>query len=158
MNTVNTLVLIAHVLIAASLIGLVMLQKGKGAEAGAGFGAGASGTVFGARGSANFLSRTTAVLATLFFVTSLTLAYLNRNVDAAPSLLDKVSIEEPAVPAVNETDLAAPIDEFELPAVPDAELIDPEEIPAVESEAALDAVGEAVGPEADVPAVPAPAE
>ena len=94
MNTFNTLALIAHVLIAASIIGLVLLQKGKGADAGAGFGAGASGTVFGARGSANFLSRSTAVMAALFFATSLGLAYLNRNVDVAPSLLDKVVVEE----------------------------------------------------------------
>ena len=74
MNTLNTVALITHVLIAASIIGLVMLQKGKGADAGAGFGAGASGTVFGARGSANFLSRSTAVMAALFFATSLGLA------------------------------------------------------------------------------------
>jgi len=93
MNTLNTLMLIAHVLIAASIIGLVMLQKGKGADAGAGFGAGASGTVFGARGSANFLSRSTAVAAALFFGTSLTLAYLNRSVDVAPSLLEKTVVE-----------------------------------------------------------------
>ena len=69
-----------HVVVAVMIIGLVLLQRGKGAEAGTGFGAGASGTVFGARGSANFLSRATGVLATLFFITSLALAYL---VDAA---------------------------------------------------------------------------
>ena len=62
--------------VAAAIIGLVLLQRGKGADAGAGFGAGASGTVFGARGAASFLSRTTAMLAALFFVTSLALAYL----------------------------------------------------------------------------------
>jgi preprotein translocase subunit SecG len=94
MNTLNTLMLVAHVLIAASIIGLVMLQKGKGADAGAGFGAGASGTVFGARGSANFLSRSTAVAAALFFGTSLTLAYLNRSVDGVPSLLEMTVAEE----------------------------------------------------------------
>ena len=60
MTTLHTALLIIHVLIAAMIIGLVLLQRGKGAEAGAAFGAGASGTVFGARGSANFLSRTTA--------------------------------------------------------------------------------------------------
>src|SRR6202008_4187693 len=72
----QTIVLIAHVGIALLIIGLVLLQRGKGADAGTGFGAGASGTVFGARGSATFFSRATGVLATLFFVTSLTLAYL----------------------------------------------------------------------------------
>ena len=72
----QTIVLVAHVGIALLIIGLVLLQRGKGADAGTGFGAGASGTVFGARGSATFFSRATGVLATLFFVTSLALAYL----------------------------------------------------------------------------------
>jgi preprotein translocase subunit SecG len=65
-----------HVVIALGIIGLVLLQHGKGADMGSGFGSGASGSLFGATGSANFLSRATAVLATLFFLTSLGLAYL----------------------------------------------------------------------------------
>lgn len=65
-----------QVFIALALVGLILIQHGKGADAGAAFGAGASGTVFGSRGSANFLSRATAVLATLFFAVSLALAYL----------------------------------------------------------------------------------
>ena len=76
MNWLHTATIVFHVLIAAAIVGLVLLQRGKGADAGAGFGAGASGTVFGARGSASFLSRMTATLAALFFATSLTLAYL----------------------------------------------------------------------------------
>ncbi len=72
----QTAVIIGHVFLAAALILLILLQHGKGADAGAAFGAGASGTVFGARGSASFLSRATAVLASMFFVTSLSLAYL----------------------------------------------------------------------------------
>ena len=71
----QTIILIAHVGIALLIIGLVLLQRGKGADAGTGFGAGASGTVFGARGAATFFSRATGVLATLFFVTSLVLAH-----------------------------------------------------------------------------------
>ncbi len=71
-----TVVIVLHVLIALAIIGLVLLQHGKGADMGSGFGGGASGSLFGATGSANFLSRTTAILATLFFVTSLGLAYL----------------------------------------------------------------------------------
>ncbi len=71
--------LIVHVILSVSLVTLVLLQHGKGADAGAAFGSGASATVFGARGSANFLSRTTAVLATMFFATSLALAYLYSN-------------------------------------------------------------------------------
>ena len=69
-------VIALHVVIALAIIGLVLLQHGKGADMGSGFGSGASGSLFGATGSANFLSRATAVLATLFFVTSLGLAYL----------------------------------------------------------------------------------
>src|SRR3954467_15787587 len=69
------LVIVLHVLVALAIIGLVLLQHGKGADMGSGFGGGASGSLFGATGSANFLSRMTAVLATLFFVTSLGLAY-----------------------------------------------------------------------------------
>jgi preprotein translocase subunit SecG len=71
-----TLVIVLHVLIALAIIGLVLLQHGKGADMGSGFGGGASSSLFGATGSANFLSRATAVLATLFFITSLGLAYL----------------------------------------------------------------------------------
>ncbi|MDG1462124.1 MAG: preprotein translocase subunit SecG [Gammaproteobacteria bacterium] len=94
MTTLHTLILIGHVVIAAMLIGAVLLQRGKGADAGAGFGSGASGTVFGARGSANFLTRTTGVLATLFFVTSLSLAFIGAQRPVAKSLLE--TTEAPA--------------------------------------------------------------
>jgi preprotein translocase subunit SecG len=73
----ETLIWIVHVLTALSIIGLVLLQHGKGADAGAAFGSGASGSLFGASGSANFLSRTTAVLAAVFFLTSLGLTYFS---------------------------------------------------------------------------------
>ncbi len=73
--------IVVHILIAVSIIGLVMLQQGRGADAGAGFGGGASNTVFGARGSASFLSRTTAILAAIFFSSSLLLAYVGDNKD-----------------------------------------------------------------------------
>lgn len=90
----HNLLLVAHVLIAVGLVVLVLLQQGKGADAGAAFGSGASGTVFGARGSGSFLTRTTGVLATLFFITSLSLAYL-ANMQAAPtSVVDKVPVVE----------------------------------------------------------------
>jgi preprotein translocase subunit SecG len=71
---VETLVLTLHILVALGMIALILLQQGKGAEAGASFGGGASNTVFGASGSANFLTKSTAVLTTIFFITSLTLA------------------------------------------------------------------------------------
>jgi preprotein translocase subunit SecG len=96
MNWLHTAIIVLHVLIAAAIVGLVLLQRGKGADAGAGFGAGASGTVFGARGSASFLSRMTATLAALFFATSLTLAYLGgRKPEAAPSVIDRVTLPAP---------------------------------------------------------------
>ena len=72
-------ILLIHILSAIGVIGLVLVQHGKGADMGAAFGSGASGSLFGATGSANFLSRTTAVLAAVFFVTSLSLAYIASN-------------------------------------------------------------------------------
>jgi preprotein translocase subunit SecG len=101
MSWVHTTTLVFHVLLAAGIVGLVLLQRGKGAEAGAGFGAGASGTVFGARGSTSFLSRSTAVLATLFFITSLTLAYLGGRPVAQSSVMD-------ATPAKTAAPVTAP--------------------------------------------------
>lgn len=86
----QTVVLFSHLAVALMIIGLVLLQRGKGADAGTGFGSGASGTVFGARGSANFFSRATAVLATVFFITSLALAWLGGQTSAPESLLDSL--------------------------------------------------------------------
>src|ERR1041384_282955 len=73
---VNILILVLHVLAAVGICGLVLLQHGKGADVGAAFGSGASGSIFGASGSANFLSRATAILAVVFFLTTFVLAYL----------------------------------------------------------------------------------
>lgn len=86
---------VVHILVALGLIGLVLLQQGKGADIGAAFGSGASNTVFGARGSANFLSRTTAVLAVLFFVTSLSLAYFVTSAPKRQSVIDRAA-QQPA--------------------------------------------------------------
>jgi len=121
MTTLNIIVLIVHVLVGATIIGLVLIQRGKGADAGAAFGAGASGTVFGARGSANFLSRSTAILATVFFLTSLGLTYLGTQQKPETSILDAAPAPAapvaplPAVPAgqVPGTDMPA------LPATPE---------------------------------------
>lgn len=99
-NYIFSIVLTIHVLVGLGVIGLVLMQHGKGADAGAAFGGGASGSVFGATGSANFLSRTTAVLATVFFLTSLGLSYLAGGKPSAPSsVMDggaAVSAPEPA--------------------------------------------------------------
>ena len=83
-----------QIIVAILLVGLILLQQGKGATAGASFGGGASETVFGARGSANFLSRTTAIFATIFLLNSLFLGYLFSNQTRDISVLDKTTITE----------------------------------------------------------------
>lgn len=92
-----TVLVVVQVVLAASVIGLILLQHGKGADAGAAFGSGASGTVFGSQGSASFLSRATAIVATLFFVTSLVLAIMvARGGGERRSLTDQLIDESPA--------------------------------------------------------------
>jgi len=113
MNWLHTATIVMHVLIASAIVGLVLLQRGKGADAGAGFGSGASGTVFGARGSASFLSRTTATLAALFFASNLALAYMGgRKPQEATSVVDRAqsqtqTTEVPALPATTPSPDAA---------------------------------------------------
>src|SRR5690348_10476118 len=85
MNIVMNLVLGLQIVTALGMIGLILLQHGKGADMGAAFGSGASGSLFGATGSANFLSRTTAVLAAVFFACTLALAYFSHSVRPAGS-------------------------------------------------------------------------
>jgi preprotein translocase subunit SecG len=103
MNAWMTLVVLIQILSALGIIVLVLLQHGKGADMGASFGSGASGTLFGATGGANVLSRTTAVLAGLFFICTLALAYMSDQSSKpskdAPSVLDKPAASAPAVPA-----------------------------------------------------------
>jgi len=96
----HTILLIAHIIVAVTLVGLVLIQHGKGADMGAAFGSGASGTVFGSRGSASFLTRATGVLATLFFVISLVLAYLAAHTGEEKSVADQAPAAQvqPAVP------------------------------------------------------------
>src|ERR1700726_3478453 len=95
----HTFLMIIHFFCAAAIVALVLLQRGKGAEAGAGFGAGASGTVFGARGASTALSRATAILAAIFMITSLSLAYVGARKSNVPasSLLDQLAT--PTAPA-----------------------------------------------------------
>lgn len=127
MDTMQTAVLVGHTIIAVLIIILVLLQRGKGADAGAAFGSGASGTVFGASGSSNFFSRATAVMATLFFASSLTLAFMSaqRGADGPDSLLENAPIEQtieqeqdttdslPEIPELSDGDIAA--SEAEMP-------------------------------------------
>ena len=98
MNLLLNLVVVIQILAALAMIGLVLVQHGKGADMGASFGSGASGSLFGATGSANFLSRSTAVCAAVFFACTLFLAYLanDRTRGPAGSVLDRPVIETPA--------------------------------------------------------------
>jgi preprotein translocase subunit SecG len=123
------LILIAHLLIALAIIGLILLQQGKGAEMGASFGAGASQTLFGADGSVNVLTRTTAILATLFFVTSFGLAIVARDKAAA---VEGIELPIPVTEQVEggfEPDMPLPDDdvvpvmsvEEDIPEIPEVE-------------------------------------
>ena len=104
MDILQTLVVVLHIIAALVIIGLVLLQHGKGADMGASFGSGSAGSLFGATGSANFLSRTTAVIATIFFVTSLGMAFLATHkprTGSGAGVMEGVTapVNKPAVPA-----------------------------------------------------------
>ncbi len=97
MNVLSSVILAVQMLAALGMIGLILVQHGKGADMGASFGSGASGSLFGATGSANFLSRSTAVLATVFFVATLALAYLgNARPASSGSVLERAPVTAPA--------------------------------------------------------------
>ena len=99
----HNILLVIHVLVAISVIGLVLIQQGKGADAGAAFGGGgggASGSVFGSQGSGSFLTRATGILAAIFFITSLSLAYLSIQKISPTSVVDTVTEQKSDVPAV----------------------------------------------------------
>ena len=122
MSMLESILLVIHLLVAMAVCGFVLLQHGKGADMGAAFGGGASGTVFGARGSANFLSHTTAVLAAVFFVTSLGLTWYMSSRSAPKGLMDTVpapatkAVDVPAVPGGAGAPVADPAKG--LPALP----------------------------------------
>lgn len=101
MELMHTIILTVHIIAALSIIGFVLLQHGKGADMGAAFGSGASGSLFGATGSANFLSRVTGVLAVVFFLTSLSLSYIaTSSPKVSGSVMDSAPVTTaPATPA-----------------------------------------------------------
>lgn len=120
------ILLIVQLIVSLGIIALVLMQHGKGADAGAAFGGGASGSVFGSKGSGNFMSRTTAILATIFFVNSLLLAWIVAHPEGAtPSVVESV-ISAPAVEETNSVPsdvpvpagTAAPADGSDVPAAP----------------------------------------
>ena len=120
MKDMQTPVLIIHTLIAITIVVLVLIQRGKGASAGAAFGSGASGTVFGSRGSTSFFSRATGILATAFFATSLTLAYISSQQSGlTDSLMEDVSV---GTQLEAEAPQAAPSATDGVPALDDVEV------------------------------------
>ena|SRR5215468_12307745 len=125
----ETLLLAVHILVAAALVGFVLLQHGKGADMGAAFGSGASGSLFGAAGSANFLSRTTAILATLFFLTSVGLTYVATTRGTAQGVMKQQqgvmqSVPEPAGKDAKDSK-AGDIPQGAAPATPPSAPVEP---------------------------------
>lgn len=122
MNTIFTIIVIIQVLSALSIIGLVLLQHGKGADMGAAFGSGASGSLFGASGSSNFLSKSTGVAAAVFFISTLALAYLgNRPVAGSGGVMDRLpAANSPAssVPGAPAAPASVPVPAPATPAAP----------------------------------------
>lgn len=103
----ENIIWVVHVVDAVVLIGLVLIQHGKGADMGAAFGTGSAGSLFGSSGSANFLSRSTAVAATVFFITSLSLTYLYARPVQGQGVMDKIDVSksvQPVAPAPTEID------------------------------------------------------
>jgi preprotein translocase subunit SecG len=107
MNLLQSAVLVAHVLAALAVCGFVLLQHGKGADMGAAFGGGSSGSLFGAAGSAHFLSRTTAILATVFFRTRITLTWVGTQPGAVPQGVMEKGVMERSLPS-KPSDVPAP--------------------------------------------------
>ncbi|MES9991022.1 MAG: preprotein translocase subunit SecG [Candidatus Thiodiazotropha sp.] len=134
----QTILTVFHIFLAVGLVGLILIQHGKGADMGAAFGSGASGTVFGAKGSASFLTRTTALLATLFFVTSMVMAYFASQRTEQAGVMESLQ-QTPGVQVeeVQQSDIPP------IPAESDIPTIAPAAAPA-ESEAALPAPTEPV--------------
>jgi preprotein translocase subunit SecG len=118
----QAVLLVLQVLVGVAIIGLILIQHGKGADVGAAFGSGASGTIFGARGSSSFLSRATGLLAAVFFANSLGLAYLASHTVERASVIERVQLRTPAsVPAGGAPEgevPAAPAPPSDVPQVP----------------------------------------
>lgn len=143
----QTIALVIHVFLAIGLIGLVLIQHGKGAEAGAAFGAGASATVFGSKGSGSFLTRLTTMFALAFFCTSMLLFFLasQRSSAGLGSVIDNVD-----APAVQQSDVPDAAPSTDTPAIPDASSTDNGAAADVPAAPAAEATNES----SDVPAAP----
>ena len=127
MNMLESVLLVLHLLVAVAICGFVLLQHGKGADMGAAFGSGSSGSLFGAAGSANFLSRTTAILAAVFFASSLGLTWLASHHTAGPSGVMQQGVMEKTAPKAPELPKASDIPA--TPGAPSAPAADPIKAP-----------------------------
>ena len=163
MNVLSNFVIVVQVISALAIIALVLLQHGKGADMGAAFGSGASGSLFGASGSSNFLSKSTAVAAAIFFASTLTLAYMgNARSGTAPTggVMERMATPAtgvpanaaPAVPAATTTDVPAPT--AGVPAAPAAD-VPAAPVPPVSTVPAAPAPAPVPAPVAPAPTVPA---
>jgi preprotein translocase subunit SecG len=164
----QTILIVFHLFLAVGLIGLILIQHGKGADMGAAFGSGASGTVFGAKGSGSFLTRLTAGLATLFFITSMVMAYFaaqrDDNVDVLggielPAAVEEQSVPQsdiPLVPAADSSDMPPIVTDEPASEVPVAP-VESGDVPAVDVQVES-AVEAAVSEDAAATETPAPAE
>lgn len=133
MNLMLNILLAVQIIAAVVMVGLILLQHGKGADMGAAFGNGSAGSLFGSSGSANFLSRTTAVLATVFFASTLALAYFgNARPTGGGSLLERAPVTAPAAPAApaNSASQIPSGGAEPAPAAPAAPATNPAQIPA----------------------------
>ena len=159
----QTILIVFHLFLAIGLVGLILIQHGKGADMGAAFGSGASGTVFGSKGSASFLTRLTAGLATLFFITSMVMAYFASQRDDGNVMLDALQQapgQEVPLQQEAQTDMPPMPDAgTDVPAVAPSDL--PVPMPGAEGEAQSEQAVEAVITEGAVDQVtdaePAPA-
>lgn len=125
----ENLILLAHLIVALVIIGLIMLQQGKGAEMGASFGGGASQTLFGASGSGNFFAKMTALFAAIFFATSFSLAVIAKNASSVDEAALLPALEEVDIPVLEQV---APADD--LPSVEEVAVPAEEEVPALPTE------------------------
>ena len=125
----ESVLIVVHLFLSIGLVGLILIQHGKGADMGAAFGAGASATVFGSRGAANFLSRTTGILAALFFLTSLALAYFAMQGKEPKTLMD--GVQPPAAIESVQPAPEVPASSADLPAVPEVQAPTGGDVPQV---------------------------
>ncbi len=121
----ESILIVVHLFLAIGLVGLILMQHGKGADMGAAFGSGASATVFGSRGASNFLSRSTGILAALFFLTSLALAYFAMQATEPETLMEGIA------PAAVESDAPVVPEAGDLPTIPEVPVVEDSTVPEV---------------------------